>query len=344
MTRNMSQTKRVLIVDDEPNVATMLSVALEKLGKDYIFEIAHSGPEALAKVEQREYALLITDYNMPELNGLDLAQAVRKISAGTQVILMTAYGTNRFRNAIDHFELDGYIDKPFTADQIRQIVKNAVERTSQAQAEQQAHSDPQPLEEAAYEHLKSLRASTGARCVLLLSSNGFPVSVVGETKDFDVSSVSALVAANFLAAIELANMLGNNTSIFKSSYHEGNDYNIYAYDVNGDLLLAVIFGAECKPGVVWFYTKQVAAELTALAPQNPGANVDFRNETVDAALDIEFNELFDAMATEETVSASEPHKQARTDPANGQSNNEPMSFEKAVVAGLVPDQILDREK
>jgi len=310
---NSKQPKRVLIVDDEPNVALVVSLALKKLGEDYIFEIAHSGPEALAKVKQNDYALLITDYNMPEITGLDLAQAVHQISADTQVILMTAYGTDRLRGILDRFKLAGYIDKPFTADQIRQVVKHAVERTNQAQSAERQRDSHQPfLEDAAYEHLKSLRSSTGARCVLLLSSNGFPVSVVGQTKDFDVATVGALVAGNFMAATELANLLGSSTSVFKSSYHEGNDYNIYSYDINGDLLLAVILDAESKPGVVWFYTKQVAAELATLATQNQIANFTLTDAEVDTALDLEFNELFEVQVFEENDFAQAPNEQAQT--------------------------------
>jgi CheY-like chemotaxis protein/predicted regulator of Ras-like GTPase activity (Roadblock/LC7/MglB family) len=338
-----TQPKRVLIVDDDPNVVSVLSIVLEKLGENYVFDTASNGHEALAKVKQNDYALLITDYNMPEINGLDLAQAVYQISVDTQVILMTGYGTNRLRETLDRFKLAGYIDKPFTADQIRQVVKHAVEHTNQAQSAGRQNYPNQPfVEDAAHEHLKSLRSSTSARCVLLLSSNGFPVSVVGQTKDFDVSTVSALVAANFLAAIELANLLGSSTSVFKSSYHEGNDYNIYSYDINGDLLLAVILDAERKPGVVWFYTKQIAAELAALATQNQIANFTLTDTEVDAALDLEFNELFEVQVVEENDFVQAPNEQTQASRSKGQSNK-PMSFEQAVAAGLVPSQIINRD-
>jgi predicted regulator of Ras-like GTPase activity (Roadblock/LC7/MglB family) len=111
-----------------------------------------------------------------------------------------------------------------------------------------------------------LQANAGVRCVLLISSEGYPVQVVGQTEDFEVKQVSALVAANFLAAAELANLLGNRT-VFKSSYHEGDNYNIYAHDVNGQLLLALVFEAKLRPGSVWFYTKQTAMVLAQLLDQ-----------------------------------------------------------------------------
>lgn len=120
------QPKRVLIVDDEPNVTMVLAGGLEKLGEEYAIDTAHSGDEALAKMEQTKYALLITDYKMPGMDGLDLAQTVRAISPDTQVILMTAYGNQVLRDTAEHLGLDGYIDKPFSVTQIRELVKRAV--------------------------------------------------------------------------------------------------------------------------------------------------------------------------------------------------------------------------
>ncbi len=257
-----SQSKRVLIVDDEPNVAVVLADSLEKLGDDYIIETASSGERALEKIRQHPYDLVVTDYKMPGLSGLDVAREVRQVSPETQVILMTAYGTAGLRDAVERMDMS-YIDKPFTMEQIREIVERVVGYPETRRDEDPYRSGARALAHPVIEHLRALQADTGARCVLLLSTGGYPVETVGQTVSLDVNSVGALVAANFLAAAELARLLGNRT-VFKSSYHEGPDYNVYAYDVNGELLLAVVFGAESKPGVVWFYTKQTAAALTPL--------------------------------------------------------------------------------
>ncbi len=290
----INEEKRILIVDDEPNFARMLSISLRKLGKEFIFDISLNGADALEKLKQYRYSLLITDYNMPDMTGLDLADKVRKVSPTTQVVLMTAFGTDMLREKISKAKLDAFIDKPFDLNQIRSVVKNIVERT-QIQRDEEARSaedkyraGQKVVDDHVHEHIKSLQQQTGARSVLLLSSSGYPVDVVGQTKDFDVSSVSALVAANFLAAKELANMLGSPNSVFKSSYHEGNDYNIYAYDIDGNLMLAVIFGVESKPGIIWFYTKQVAAELKPLVAkpaQKISLNLADVNESLNADLD-----------------------------------------------------------
>jgi CheY-like chemotaxis protein len=256
----MEQPKRILIVDDEPNVTLVLSRSLRKLGDNYHVETAQSGHEALTMLEAESYALVITDYKMPKMSGLDLAIAVREVAPQTQVVLMTAHGTGALRNMAGDMELDGYIDKPFTMDQIREIVEAAVSST---EGEDPYRLGNRQVEDAVYDQLQALQNDTGARCVMLLSAGGYPIEVVGMVQSLDTSTIGTLVAANFMAAVELSRLLGN-ASIFKSSYHEGPDYNIYSYDVNGDVLLAVIFGAETKTGAVWFFTKQTASTLAEM--------------------------------------------------------------------------------
>jgi CheY-like chemotaxis protein/predicted regulator of Ras-like GTPase activity (Roadblock/LC7/MglB family) len=253
----------VLVVDDEPNVAKILADGVERLGEEYNIEIANDGHSALELLHETPYQLIITDYMMPGMNGIDLALAARKISPTTQVVLMTAYGTDNLRDTVNEIELDGYIDKPFTMDQIRKIVERAVAFTH---GEDSYRTGQRSLEQPVKEELKKLQANTGARCVMLISSSGYPVETSGQTNGLDITSVGALVAANFAAAAELARLLGKG-SVFRSSYHEGaegTDYNIYAYDTNQELLLVVVFGEESKPGAVWFYTKEAAAALEPL--------------------------------------------------------------------------------
>lgn len=360
---------RVLIVDDEPNVATMLAISLETLGEDYIFDIAHNGDEAINKIQETNYKLLITDYNMPGMTGLDLIQATRQLSPQTQVILMTAYGTERLRHLLEHWNLDGYIDKPFPPAQIREIVQQAINRVRAATLNHASAPAGQPvIDSAITEHLKSLHYKTGCHCVLLVSSTGYPLSIEGWTQNLDVTAISALVAGNFMAAAELANLLGSNR-VFKSSYHEADDYNIYAYDVNGEFLLTVIFGAESKPGVVWFYTKQTAAELKPLLV-NQTTHYHLADDQAGLSVDNAFDGLFDSDEngnfSTTKLTMDQPLPQLELEPvkllpvnqvARSGSNGskviippqpanktpKPMTFAEAVAAGLVPAHIAQRE-
>ncbi len=117
---------RVLVVDDDPKTTLTLAASLEKLGDEFIVDRAHSFDEAFPKVMRSQYALIITDYKLPGLNGLDLARAVRGVSPHTQIVLMTAYGTDALRETVEILGLAGYLEKPFTLAQIRELVQRAV--------------------------------------------------------------------------------------------------------------------------------------------------------------------------------------------------------------------------
>ena len=256
--------KRVLIVDDDPTILHMLEHSLKKLEREYEISTVMDSTEALTKVQEQFFDLVVSDYMMPTITGVDLARAIRKVSPNTQVVLMTAYGTRRLRDTTKIVGVDAYLDKPFTLDEIHQVIQNTVRLAHQ----EEDVPDPtmSPPDKLIREHMEVLQVNTSTRSALLLDGQGNPVQVVGQVTKPEAASIGRFVAKNFMAAAELADTLGSQ-SIFKSSYHEGDDYNLYACDVNPQFSLAVIFEARHKPGVVWFYTKQTAANLADLLDQ-----------------------------------------------------------------------------
>jgi CheY-like chemotaxis protein/predicted regulator of Ras-like GTPase activity (Roadblock/LC7/MglB family) len=324
---NTEQTKkRVLIVDDEQNVTLVLSRSLAKLGDEYLIETANDSEEALEKVQETHYGLVITDYRMPEMNGVDLAMAIRNLSPQTQVILMTAYGDNQLKHMAGNMDLAGYLDKPFSMKDIRAIVEQAIGKTGN---EDPYRRGERSVDHEVYEQLERLQMNTGARCIMLLSSGGYPIESIGATQNLDLSTVGALVAANFAAAIELSKFLGND-SIFKSSYHEGPDYNIYAYDINGDALLAVIFGTDNRPGTVWFYTKQTATNLKELLEDqkmehDEDNDLDIDMDEFSQDLDKLFGDVYPTEANDAPNTHNEENEGAR----------KLLSLDEAMNAGLI---------
>ncbi len=263
-------TKQILLVDDDKEILVMLHYSLKKLGPDYTIETARGTLEALEKIEQNSFDLIVTDFMMKNMTGVDLARAARRISPKTPVVLMSAYGSKRLRDTTESLGFDGYLDKPFDVKKIREVVKNA---TSQHPAplprKKDEEKESQAVLKAVREQLQALNASANARCVLLLTGGGYPMQVVGQTDKLEVSKISAVIAANFMNSNELANLLGNK-SLFRSSFHEGDDYDIYVYDIdNGSHLLAVVFDARRKPGVIWFYTRQTANNIAGLLAKLP---------------------------------------------------------------------------
>jgi DNA-binding response OmpR family regulator len=278
--------KHVLIVDDAKDILFLLMHSVKRLGPEYEVTTANDGATAMELIQKQKFDLIITDYMMPGMTGVDLVQAVRKVSPETQVVLMTAHDTRGMRDTVETLKLGGYVGKPFTVTEILEVVQRAIARTSQAAESDHLDAPAVGLNQAVQQQLETLRNKTGAHFVLLVSASGHALRVVGETNRAKVARLAAFVAANFLAVTELASLLGDNESVFRSSYHEGSKYNIYAYDINGEFLLAVVFGVQGKPGTIWFYTKQTGAALADLLDQ-ASQNSSTQAENTNMANDFE---------------------------------------------------------
>ena len=83
---------RILIVDDEADTCANLSDILSDL--DYEVDIAYDGPSALELVKKNAYDIALLDLRMPGMDGLELYRRIRKISAGTVAIVVTAYAAS----------------------------------------------------------------------------------------------------------------------------------------------------------------------------------------------------------------------------------------------------------
>ena len=89
----MSDNFRILIVDDDYRMAKTLRDIL--IIKGYETDLAHSGSEALEKVEETYYTCILSDIKMPEVNGVELYRAIKKIEPDLPVVLMTAYSHDK---------------------------------------------------------------------------------------------------------------------------------------------------------------------------------------------------------------------------------------------------------
>jgi len=118
-------TARILIVDDDPLVPRTLRILLRKHGHDV--DAVASGHEAFALMAEAPYDLVISDINMPELDGFEVLRHVKQEHPGTEVILVTGYGT--IENAVRGMK-DGafdYVTKPVLDDEMLVVIDRALE-------------------------------------------------------------------------------------------------------------------------------------------------------------------------------------------------------------------------
>ena len=123
----MKKTKgKILVVDDERSMREILEIFLKNEG--YSVTAASNGESALEVMKHDHFDLIITDMKMPKVGGLELLKNVKEIYPDTVVVIITAFGTTE--SAVEAMKLGAfdYITKPFQMDEIRLVVKNALEK------------------------------------------------------------------------------------------------------------------------------------------------------------------------------------------------------------------------
>ena len=108
----------VLVVDDSATMRTLVRGMLAQLGYVAIDE-AENGRDALAKARAANYGLIVSDWHMEPMNGLDLLRAVRKLSRRVRFIFLTSERTWSHQTTARIDGADGFLTKPFTLEALR---------------------------------------------------------------------------------------------------------------------------------------------------------------------------------------------------------------------------------
>lgn len=118
--------KRILTVDDSASVRQMVSFTLRKA--DYEVVEAVDGKDGLAKVSSGKFDLIITDLNMPNVDGIQMIAAVRKLPGYSfiPILMLTTESQAEKKDAGRKAGATGWIVKPFNADQLIAVLQKLV--------------------------------------------------------------------------------------------------------------------------------------------------------------------------------------------------------------------------
>jgi DNA-binding NtrC family response regulator len=116
--------KRILVVDDQESMRQMLSDLLELMGHEP--RAVEGGESALVDLRARGADLVITDLNMPIMDGMELMKQIKSEFPGTPVIIITGYGSFHTEKQVLSNGADGYIPKPCTIHRVQQTVNQAL--------------------------------------------------------------------------------------------------------------------------------------------------------------------------------------------------------------------------
>lgn len=118
--------KQILTVDDSASVRQMVSFTLSKAG--YQVAEAGDGKEGLAKAGRQKFDLVITDLNMPVMDGLEMIAGIRKLAGNeyTPILMLTTESQAAKKDAGRKAGATGWIVKPFNGEQLISVVQRLV--------------------------------------------------------------------------------------------------------------------------------------------------------------------------------------------------------------------------
>jgi two-component system response regulator HydG len=125
--------KRVLIIDDDMDMCTLLSRFLSRNGYDT--DMAYSGPKGIAKFEEESFDAVLCDYRLGNMDGKEVLLSVKKIKPDAVVLIITGYSD--IKTAIDVIKQGAYdyITKPLIPDEVLSVLNKALEQPGQSSQE-----------------------------------------------------------------------------------------------------------------------------------------------------------------------------------------------------------------
>lgn len=114
---------RILIVEDSPTMRALLSSSLEELEENVKVVEVESGFEALRQLPRHDFDLIVTDINMPDINGLELVSFVKSNEKYRSIplVIVSTEGSQRDRDKGISLGADAYLVKPFEPEELREV-------------------------------------------------------------------------------------------------------------------------------------------------------------------------------------------------------------------------------
>ena len=103
---------KILVIEDEAAIRRVLKKILTEESKDYIVEEAEDGLEAMEKIKEEDYDLVLCDIKMPKMDGVEVLQATKKIKPEIPIVMISGHGD--LETAVDTMKMGAfdYISKP----------------------------------------------------------------------------------------------------------------------------------------------------------------------------------------------------------------------------------------
>ncbi len=125
----ITRVPRILIVDDEDSVAYVFRRALKRLA-DYEVVAVTDSREALEVFNEQHFDLVITDYQMPKMNGITLSKKIRQLSSHIPIIMITAFADEALHYQAAAHAIHSVLRKPIDIVELYHVVSNVLQETA----------------------------------------------------------------------------------------------------------------------------------------------------------------------------------------------------------------------
>jgi CheY-like chemotaxis protein len=120
--------KNILVVDDQKNVRFILTELFEEMG--YRTQEASDGLDALEKLQNDSFDLVISDLSMPRMDGFSLLETIKTDMPDMPCVIITGYTNNVICDRVKDLGADAFLRKPFTVDEMSHLISGLIATTS----------------------------------------------------------------------------------------------------------------------------------------------------------------------------------------------------------------------
>jgi two-component system response regulator HydG len=205
----------ILVIDDDKDICLVLSRFLTK--NNYHVDVAHTGEDGLKILRTNDYDLILSDYRLPDFNGVELLRKIKLLKPYVAVIIITGYSDVRTAVETFRYGASDYVTKPLYPDELLVTIKETIEK-NQKKNSTEVSSSPEAKQEPKKPRAgdtstngfivgKSAQSLTVQRYIELIAPSDMSVIIHGETgtgKEFVAQSVHKFSkrSSNLFVAID----------------------------------------------------------------------------------------------------------------------------------------------
>lgn len=139
---------KIMILEDELGLAYTLASALEKdMGEDCVVKICNTAEVALQMIRLHKFDLIVSDWRLPGISGLDFITEVRNSQPDIPIVFMTAFGTDQIDEQV-HAASDYYIKKPFEIPELTKVIDGLLQQKAETHHAKAATMDEYQVKRA----------------------------------------------------------------------------------------------------------------------------------------------------------------------------------------------------